>query len=209
MQHMLRYCLHQHLALHKYNQNTKQSDVVFWLEAETYLFSYFWYDVIVTISTYTKQRAKLKYLRCLANIFRKMVEITWTWLREAGCHKVCMPKNTKQLLKYLMFLMLALSCDFLSVPLFLRLCVCSPGGGGLRGRIPDARRDQAKSSQQEVPVFFSSLPALSLWAGHAPGTAAVLCDWPRFHRADTWPGWHRHGDGWFRVSQLPVSGIYP
>lgn len=100
-------------------------------------------------------------------------------------------------------------CDFLSIPLLLRLRVCNPSGSGLWGGLPDPRCDQAKPSQQEVPLLHSALPALCLWAGHAPGPASVLCGRPRVHRADARLGWHRHGDGRCRVSALPVSGIYP
>lgn len=91
---------------------------------------------------------------------------------------------------------------------FLRLCVCNTGGGGLRGRIPDTRCGQDTSSQQEVPLLISALPALGLRAGHAPGPASILCGWPGVHGADTRLRWHHHSDGW-RVSQVPLSGIYP
>lgn len=134
----------------------------------------------------------------------------------AGCSKVCMPKNTNQSQnncwsnKVSEYLMLALSCDFLSIPLLLlRLRVCNSRGGGLRRRIPDPRCDQAKPSQQEVRLLFSALPALGLRAGHAPGPASVPRGRPGVHRADARLGRHRHGDGRRRVSQLPVSGIYP
>lgn len=91
----------------------------------------------------------------------------------------------------------------------LRLCVRDPGGGGLRGSVPDARCDPARPPQQEVPVFFSALLDLGFRAGHAPGPAPVLCGRSRVHCADARLGRHRHVDGRWSVPHLPVSGIYP
>lgn len=92
--------------------------------------------------------------------------------------------------------------------LFFRLCLCDPRGGGLWGRIPDARCDQENPSQQEVPVFLSALPPLGFRARHAPGPAPVLGGWPGVHSADARLGRHHHADGRCWVSWLPVSGIY-
>lgn len=100
---------------------------------------------------------------------------------------------------------IGLTCPCLS----FRLCVCNTSGGGLRWCIPDARCDQEKPSQQEVPVSFLALSALCLWAGDAPGAASILCGWPGVHRADGQLRWLLNGDGRRRASPLPVSGICP
>lgn len=121
---------------------------------------------------------------------------------EAGCQKLCTPKNITQVTPQLSF-------NFLSIPDLPRLCVCNPGGGGRWGRIPDSWCDPARPSQQEVPLFVFALPALCLRARHAPWPASVLCGRPGVHCADSGLGWSRQGDRRCRVWQLPVSGIYP
>lgn len=105
---------------------------------------------------------------------------------KAGCWKVCM-----------------------SISSLLRLCVCNPGGGELWWRLPVARCHRTKPSHSKVPLLLCALPSLGLWTGHAAGPASFLCCGSGLHCAVSWVGRHHHGDGWCRVSQLPVSGIYP